>query len=1197
MSQSQSSSPLRSSESSGTRQPTRLDDAALQRLLGEVDDAAVLVSSRILERVVREDCGLPNMYWNIPHGKSYVCDRHMLFRHAEQADLILQADKVLPDTVILLARPDAEELSNLERKRLLLRYWRRLFHSRVHLALTHPANGKPLDMEDVRQRIDELGQTEFEEIRAVLIADGYLAESADDLQTYIEFAAVYLELRQFAASVLQATFPGIGDFRRIDKLLARDVNASELARATRLPGADLPAPPTDAASDESQEEYWNLVRAAEMASRKDNVVRAAILRIRASRVAPAAFTMSARQEAEADIALLCQRLAVALSLDDDQRQQWIRSLILLLDKADQGIRPTEARLLYDLQQVCKSSEEEYYSLDLLDYLASFGKRPIKRPVLSQRLVRVVLNLRSAVDRLSEIRLSDSDRDQLGRLLQSALRRSEDALRSRFRPVLETSLEDIGLRPTHPVEVVAFEKVIVELLDQISHAGYLTFGQLRDTLSRNQLKFPDLTDPDQFFRGDPLIRLDRRLAALLDGIYRPSEFYTRYLERGTSLLFGTSLGRVLVLYVFLPFGLAWLALHLLGMLLLKSLHWTVGYEAVPWLTAVAEAIEGPVQHPEEYAPPGIPHHLPIHLGIFFAAGLFTLGLLHFSTFRHRCWRALYSVWLGLRWVFFEVPIKFVPLEDIKKALRSWPVQLTYWYVFKPVLLAGLLWISSPTIRRLGINGMTLCYLLSLVVVNSRLGRAASEALLDGLARLWQKIRAGLLMGLLRFTIQIFKQVVMVIDYILIRVDEWLRFRSDDGAFSFVLRTVAGLLWAPVAFLSRFYMVVLIEPMINPVKMPIAFAAGKVMAPMLIALAAALSEALEGLLGKPLARGFAGFHAFLLPDAVAFLVWEMKENWSLFKANRGKTVRPVAITSHGDTVRSLLQPGFHSGRLPELYVRYRQAERRGLSLRSWARARALRRELEQLNEELRDFLHHDVLALLRQSQAWQSSGLEVGTVRLATNRIRLEILHHDYPTNPIWLDVEYQRGHLLATLRDLGWLPHVTTPQRRVFAACLAYFYKCADVDLVREQVALALHAPVRSLQPLAEELLVWRHDQEQPQRIPLLGRGDPAREDQSRVFFSATPLYWHEWFQAWQADASGEPLPSWPSLADSVLGSSFLESQPTRSEDQLSTLDLFPEHLTSNQPASRVTHHEQKTPELRSAAESQADRTGEEAACP
>src|SRR5262249_3048588 len=73
------------------------------------------------------------------------------------------------------------------------------------------------------------------------------------------------------------------------------------------------------------------------------------------------------------------------------------------------------------------------------------------------------------------------------------------------------------------------------------------------LSRNQLKLPDLIEAQEFVRGDPLLRLDRRLATLLDGVYRPGEFYLRWLERFTALGFGTVNGRKLSRYFVFPFG--------------------------------------------------------------------------------------------------------------------------------------------------------------------------------------------------------------------------------------------------------------------------------------------------------------------------------------------------------------------------------------------------------------------------------------------------------------------------------------------------------------------------------------------------------------------------------------------------------------------------------------------------------------------
>src|SRR4051794_2193790 len=53
--------------------------AELQKVLWAVDKAAVLVSPQIMERVIRDACHLPSLYFGVPHGKSYVVDRQMLY--------------------------------------------------------------------------------------------------------------------------------------------------------------------------------------------------------------------------------------------------------------------------------------------------------------------------------------------------------------------------------------------------------------------------------------------------------------------------------------------------------------------------------------------------------------------------------------------------------------------------------------------------------------------------------------------------------------------------------------------------------------------------------------------------------------------------------------------------------------------------------------------------------------------------------------------------------------------------------------------------------------------------------------------------------------------------------------------------------------------------------------------------------------
>jgi len=114
-------------------------------------------------------------------------------------------------------------------------------------------------------------------------------------------------------------------------------------------------------------------------------------------------------------------------------------------------------------------------------------------------------------------------------------------------------------------------------------GYLNMGDLRDALSRNQLKLDDLAGPREFLLGDRLLRLNGALARALDGVYHRGEVYLRWLQRFSSLAFGTPLGRSVTRYLALPYGGAFVLLsgldHVVGHSLSK-LGWDVRL-ATPW----------------------------------------------------------------------------------------------------------------------------------------------------------------------------------------------------------------------------------------------------------------------------------------------------------------------------------------------------------------------------------------------------------------------------------------------------------------------------------------------------------------------------------------------------------------------------------------------------------------------------------------
>jgi len=407
------------------------------------------------------------------------------------------------------------------------------------------------------------------------------------------------------------------------------------------------------------------------------------------------------------------------------------------------------------------------------------------------------------------------------------------------------------------------------------------------------------------------------------------------------------------------------------------------------------------------------------------------------------------------LFWDLPWKMLPLDAFQRLVDTWVFQLLYWKVLKPALLTAILILVFPALIG-SLAWLTLIFLLNAVLINSRPGRAATEGIRDGLIALGDKLRAGLLMGVVRFITYAFKRITESIEWVLFTVDEYLRYRSGDSRTSLVVRTVLGVVWTPVAFLVRFYFVVLIEPCLNPLKLPICSLAAKVVYPMLIALSVQETSMLYLGYVMPswMAWAIVWPTLFFLPDAFGFLAWEMKENWRLYRSNRSETLRPVVVGAHGETIRGLLQPGFHSGTVPQLYAKLREAERQAVRSRSWQKARLYRHEVEEMEAALGRFLAREVVALLKSSKCWQSEPVDAGGAHLATNRIRFDVVHADYPSRPVEIEIEHNHYWIVAGLRSTGWLDEMTPEQRRAFATCLAGMYKLADVDLVREQMKSA-----------------------------------------------------------------------------------------------------------------------------------------------
>src|SRR5204863_5215237 len=141
-------------------------------------------------------------------------------------------------------------------------------------------------------------------------------------------------------------------------------------------------------------------------------------------------------------------------------------------------------------------------------------------------------------------------------------------------------------------------------------------------------------------------------------------------------------------------------------------------------------------------------------------------------------------------------------------------------------------------------------------------------------------------LVRVVSEFFKRVTDAVESGLYTVDEWLRFRSDESRLTVAVRAVLGVLWFPFRYLFRLYFVTLIEPSLNPLKLPISIIAAKffILIPNYLPLMKPGSEVQQHLIHEVLAPHIGLTAAALLtllvivptlwlaPSAAAFLVWE-------------------------------------------------------------------------------------------------------------------------------------------------------------------------------------------------------------------------------------------------------------------------------------------------------------------------------------
>ena len=1106
----------------------RLTLAQLRAGLAEVAQEALLVAPRILRRVIREHTGVVRFGLRVPHRKNYTLDRDALLAIVDPWELGIAEGAQLPERMLLLPEPSTQRLASTPADELLTQYWRWLFHCRVHAALDERLKRGKLGSAEIRQRIHAIGETEFAEIRLVLDQENLLLPPRNDESVYCEFVATYLELRFFTPGFVSRYFPGIRN-RALDGILAQDVDASGLYSASRPDGASQPRevgeldewiglsatadgrlPELPPPEIPSETKYRVLMRKSRRPAEQGNIVRAAIYRAWAERCAPAEMVDRVRVAIKLDLAHLGQRLQAALEVKETSSHDWQEALFCLLAQTPRGIWTNEARLLYDLQKVCVDYEREIYRVDLVEWVLSWGRRPIKRRLPNQRDVLMLRHLHSALRRVPLARISQTQRGQLACLLREAAERVETRLRNQLRPILCQSLDEVGLVPRNLPERLARKKLIEEILDQVSQRGYVTMGGLRDAISRNRLKLPDVSGPRELFYGDALLRADRKLGAALEGVYHRGEIYLRMMQRASSLGFGTVLGRVFTKFIAVPYGGAFVTLFFL-------LHvWDL-------FTKQQQAEEVHLTSPS-----------------VLALGTVLLLLVNSASVRQTLGNVL-SFSGQLLNTFVVEPIRWVVNSSlVQMILRGRLFTLLVRLLIKPLIVTlAIRWVvptgESPWWMATAAN--VSLFLAVCLMLNSRAGRTLQEAGADWMVQGWHRFGVRFLAGVFWFFLDLFKGFLQTVERLMYTVDEWLRFRSDEGRFSLATKAVLGLVWFVVAYVVRFTVNVLVEPQINPIKhFPVVTVGHK----LLIPLYKPFANLLEASMGLSTISAWtaATTIGWCIPGVFGFLVWELKENWRLYAANRRRELGPVRIGSHGETLARLLRPGVHSGTLPKSYRKLRRAERRARASGDWSSVPKHLQAIHHVAVSLRRYVEREFLELFEESKCWQLPPVSLSELAISTNAIWLSLRCSAFDNRRLEVAIEAESGWILAGVRQRGWADDLLPQQKQVLVTALLGLYKSAGVNLVRQQIEGEFPASVKAYDLTEEGLRIWPGDDFSVEVLYDLGQGQwlapqavrglsrvrlPVVE-RERLLFSDIPIGWDRWVEAWNQDVAGRGHP-------------------------------------------------------------------------
>jgi len=407
------------------------------------------------------------------------------------------------------------------------------------------------------------------------------------------------------------------------------------------------------------------------------------------------------------------------------------------------------------------------------------------------------------------------------------------------------------------------------------------------------------------------------------------------------------------------------------------------------------------------------------------GVFLLLVFHVPPFRRAVVLVLGYVWAVVRGALWDVPLAVWHSRAVRNFRLSGTARFVHRHFASPLLttllVLGVTFIVGVPLGSLVQYGWVV-YLAMLLFYNTPPGWEFQDRISEALSDWWRRVRTNLLPGLVGGIIDLFRALANWVERQLYAVDEWMRFRGGDSQGSLALKAVLGLIWFPIAYVTRFVFYLLVEPQVNPVKhFPVVTVSHKVIWPMVPQIAEMTGQSAFTV----------GMVVNGIPGIFGFIAWELKENWRLYAANRSCALTPAMVGSHGESMRGMLRPGFHSGTVPKLY----RKARRALAAGDRPRAALVHHDLHHAADGVHRFAERELLPLLAGSREWGGVAVEVAAVRFGVQRVEVDLAAPALGRPPFVLAFENMSGRIEASVAQLGWADKLTEAQRGAFSFAL------------------------------------------------------------------------------------------------------------------------------------------------------------------